>query len=847
MPQDGESDNYDISQAEHLSGELDGRYKVISIVASGATARVYKAQHLLLGTFVAIKVMKLNCLDNPASLVRFQQEARVLSQLVHPQLVKVMGFGVLADGRPYLIMEFIAGRTLAEIIASDGALESERALPLFIQIADSMIAVHQLGILHRDLKPANVMISRDDQGVENAKVLDFGLVRGLIEIQGCTLTQTGMTVGSPAYMSPEQCLNKQLSVQSDIYSMGCLMYETLCGAPPFTGETPLVVMSKQVDTQIITIPGKRILTPGLTSILLKALQKDESKRQQNMKDLKDELERCQQGELPLSYHKTGWKLVALARTIAVPLISISVCATCICWLAGEYSRKIAGFHEKINSLNKKDQNQKIRTLKRLARSSSLLSSTAFAQLCGKDRSLSEAYFREWLRCNPQAPLLQKAQVWKDLAVALTFQAREGEAREYYDKAESAYRAMLNHPSAPEAFDDIATCCNGLALIDDHLGKLAEEESLLKQGLQRLKDVAGAGNTYTIEAMEHLAGFYGVQQRYKEQESLLKDILVLRTEIGEDGRAEDRLRIWHFKLQETKGVDQLRRFRFLHDLGINQWRLNKLLEAGKYLKQYYQVLESGGCDISDSERCQELCTLSSDFFLCHDYKMSARVADAAWQLAEKSRDKIPNGTLFGVNKLASRAYFITGEKQKAQEKLDLALRLAAAESALLEQFRCYTEILPDAINLKNWSLAQSIVAKEKELCQNGRQQFTQMIPCFLYDQLFLLKAQPGSQPGQITEAIKDATEIILSVNENSHSQDDCVMFICYEHSLVYECVSHRVTDQAVLLYDNMLQRIEKAKLKPDPGPQIALEYAKFLKRQNRSLEASALLKRYNMNR
>lgn len=413
--------------------EIDGRFRILSLLGRGATADVYKAQHIILDRIVAIKILHSNRVESQESLQRFHQEARVMSQIEHAQIVTILGFGQLEDGRPYLVMDFVEGQTLAEKIANEGAFDGRRALPLFIQIADGMSAVHQFGILHRDLKPSNVMVSHDSDGAETAKVLDFGLVRGLSEAESQTLTKTGLVPGTPAYMSPEQCKGTPLGVQSDIYSLGCLMYETLCGTPPFSGASPLALMSQQVDTKVITVPGKKRLPPGLAAIVLKALQKDATKRQANMSELMDELKKCRDGELPLSFHKTRNKFLIVGRNAALPLLT----ALLIGCMAAMIIHQLK---EKNKVLTMSDEHaSRAEKLAREARNPHLLDLGRLNQIAAGDPSLRIRYLLDWKKNNPRAPLAAQGVVLELLASEMEAEENKTEALRYCSEAENAYK------------------------------------------------------------------------------------------------------------------------------------------------------------------------------------------------------------------------------------------------------------------------------------------------------------------------------------------------------------------------------------------------------------------------
>lgn len=214
------------------------RLEILSLIGAGGMSTVYRAKHLLLDRIVAVKVMQVGKVDDNA-VRRFQQEAKAATSLNHPNIATVREFGMAESGDPYLVMDYIEGTSLSDVIKQDGTLSVERTKAIMTQVCAGLQHAHSLGIIHRDLKPANVMLFSDATGNETAKIVDFGIAKIIQNDSQSELTKAGEIFGTPLYMSPEQGLGKTVDARSDIYSLGCMMYECLSGKPPFSAETAL--------------------------------------------------------------------------------------------------------------------------------------------------------------------------------------------------------------------------------------------------------------------------------------------------------------------------------------------------------------------------------------------------------------------------------------------------------------------------------------------------------------------------------------------------------------------------------------------------------------------------------
>ena len=222
---------------------LDGRYKVIEPIAEGAMGCVYRAERLKLGRAVAIKLMHEELPDQLSSRERFEREAKLMALLEHPHCVSVIDFGV-HDGKPFLVMDLVRGTSLLDVIARSGALDVPRAAELTRQILSGLAHAHELGIIHRDIKPANLMLTTTTGLGEQIRILDFGLARPT-EPTSTKLT-TGIAVGTPNYMAPEQCQGQQVDERTDLYAVGVVLFEMLTGKKPFLADDPVAVVRKHM-------------------------------------------------------------------------------------------------------------------------------------------------------------------------------------------------------------------------------------------------------------------------------------------------------------------------------------------------------------------------------------------------------------------------------------------------------------------------------------------------------------------------------------------------------------------------------------------------------------------------
>ncbi len=264
----------------HIGKLLDGKYRLDAYLSQGGMGAVYKATHVMLDKIVVVKLIKPELVTSAEIVRRFQREARAASNLNHPNIVSVYDLGQTDDGTLYIAMEFIDGPSLKDVIRKTGPMPVARIKAILLQVATALGEAHSHNIIHRDLKPHNVMLSKGPGGVEVAKLLDFGIAK-TFEDGSTQLTQTGFAIGTPQYMAPEQAAGKEVTPESDLYSLGVILYEMLTGKVPFDAPTTAAILIKQLTEQPQP-PSQRYpelnVSPVLESIAMRCLDKDPTKR-----------------------------------------------------------------------------------------------------------------------------------------------------------------------------------------------------------------------------------------------------------------------------------------------------------------------------------------------------------------------------------------------------------------------------------------------------------------------------------------------------------------------------------------------------------------------------------------
>ena len=297
------------------------RYEILEILGEGGMAFVYKARDTQLERVVAIKTLKPNYVNQETFVERFKREAKTAANLNHPNIVQIFDWGI--EDEPYFVMEYIEGSTLTSIIAKNKTISLSDILFIGAQVSSGLHAAHEKGLVHRDIKPGNIMITPDGK----VKVTDFGIVS--LQNEESDITKTGSILGTASYISPEQAQGKPVSIESDLYSLGTVLYELIAGKPPFIGETPISTATKHL-TERPEKPSsfRRDLPKGVESAIMKLLEKATYDRFKSAEDLRATL---LQQRKSLQFEQTRENLVDLTNpkiklrfTLPALLMSIGV-------------------------------------------------------------------------------------------------------------------------------------------------------------------------------------------------------------------------------------------------------------------------------------------------------------------------------------------------------------------------------------------------------------------------------------------------------------------------------------------------------------------------------------------
>jgi serine/threonine-protein kinase len=272
--------------------ELGDRYSVISKIGQGGSAAVFKVQDKQLNKPFAVKVMRPELVSDDQANLRFKQEAEAAARMTHPNLVSVYGSGITDNKAPYLVMDCLDGKTLAQTLQEEEYLYSERAVDILIQCCEALVHMHMKGVVHRDIKPSNIFLTKAENNTDIVKIVDFGIAKLHSCQENTHLTQTGAVFGSPLYMSPEQCRGETIDFRSDIYSLGCVAYEMLTGVSPFAADNPIKTIIKHINGSVTPpgIAGSAYQIPeALQSIIMRCLETESKLRYQTVDELLHQL------------------------------------------------------------------------------------------------------------------------------------------------------------------------------------------------------------------------------------------------------------------------------------------------------------------------------------------------------------------------------------------------------------------------------------------------------------------------------------------------------------------------------------------------------------------------------
>jgi serine/threonine-protein kinase len=280
--------------------DLPQQYKVLGKISEGGMGAIYKAQNRYTHATFAIKVIKPQHLNDQEVKQRFIVEAKAASALKHPYICQIHDFGISKSEMPYMVLEWIDGISLGKKVIRDGPLTVRETIQIFEQVAAALAHAHQHRVVHRDLKPDNIMLSQSkDDGRYCVHLVDFGIAKLLAEegdmLASQGLTQTGVVVGTPLFMSPEQARGKAVDNRSDIYSLGCVMYYALSAKPPFVGDSTVETIHKHMNELPEDFTHRLKIPPGLQMIVLKSMEKNPEDRYQSAEEVVSNLKKLAKG------------------------------------------------------------------------------------------------------------------------------------------------------------------------------------------------------------------------------------------------------------------------------------------------------------------------------------------------------------------------------------------------------------------------------------------------------------------------------------------------------------------------------------------------------------------------
>lgn len=313
------------SQTDQTSDLFDNKYRLVKELGRTASSTVFEAEEILLKRKVAIKLLKKSAFPDEMKK-RFLQEARILSALQHENIVKILNIGSTANEELYISMELLKGSTLHEYLKQEKLLNREKFSQIFLPVIDALSYAHSKDVVHRDIKPENIMLCKTDADSNVVKVLDFGMSK--LSTPGQVNTSTGIMAGTPAYMSPEQCLGKSTDQRSDVYSLACVMYESLAGQPPFFGESTAQILYDHAHKEtpsLSEISGSREIPKMLAAAIMKALSKPPENRQASMEEFGKQITAAL-GSGSYIRRKSTWGLKQTLITLSAVFLVIGLAA-----------------------------------------------------------------------------------------------------------------------------------------------------------------------------------------------------------------------------------------------------------------------------------------------------------------------------------------------------------------------------------------------------------------------------------------------------------------------------------------------------------------------------------------
>ncbi|MBY0550270.1 MAG: serine/threonine-protein kinase [Candidatus Obscuribacterales bacterium] len=498
------TDNLEEAKPDALVGSLvDGRFSILELVGEGGIGVVYKARHVLMDRIVAFKMMRSEFLGDEVAFGRFQQEARAVCALSHPNIVSAFDFGVTVDGHAYLAMDFLEGLDLDTYIAEKGALDLRECFPIFLQVCEALAHAHNVGIIHRDLKPSNIVLINPAVTPPMVKLVDFGMAKFTAgaSLKALKLTKPGDVFGSPYYMSPEQFSGPDLDARSDIYSLGILMYEAVTGLPPHLGDDYLEVMRNHLaslpepkgvlaNTDAVSVELKRII--------FKMLEKAPAARYQTVEEVLLDLRRVA-------------KLAGIGEASSEPILSPPSAAESAVMAAATTIGANQFPQQLVTAENARMENQgTINSLKPARTSTGMLVAIALLVLAGIGGAV--------LLMTPRSDTsTQSVSNWQQLDESAARAAAGGDlakAEVLYGKAvaEASTRGETDNP-------ELSKSLASLGLILHRQKKYLEAEATLKRAINICKKQTGFDASELSPLMVKLGEVYKDEGKAQEADAI----------------------------------------------------------------------------------------------------------------------------------------------------------------------------------------------------------------------------------------------------------------------------------------------------------------------------------------
>jgi len=486
---------------------VNNRYEVLQEVGEGGFAWVYKARDNQLGRIVALKILKPHCLCNDDDLARFQREAVFLAKLLHPHIVQVYAFEILNDSLPCMVMEYLEGKSLAKYLRENGKLIPTIFNHVLLQVCSALSYAHKLGFVHRDLTPSNIFLIGEAENCD-VKIIDFGLSKILNDTSN-KLTQTGLIIGTPAYMSPELVRAQGVDQRSDIYSLGCVMYEALSGKAAFTADSPVSILMLQ-QHQYPSKPDLGLANAEqemlLSQIMLKCLQKDPDQRFGSCDEIANALiQASERGRVDASVSKV-WDIHPWAVASKKPSSALKLFAL-VFLIVGLVAIGAINLIPKRDHYHNPGQARTAVVLK--AKSVRLKEDECI-------RSLKRAEEKFGVNSmNLLTPLSALANFYRD--------------EQKYDRAESLMERVLAIQEKSLGPNDVVLANTLDSLIRDcmELHKDPKAELLAKRSLALSERPPGVNCVILNDRLGKLAEIFENEAKYAEEEAVLKRIVVIR--------------------------------------------------------------------------------------------------------------------------------------------------------------------------------------------------------------------------------------------------------------------------------------------------------------------------------